>query len=193
MDGSSNTERYAELINSTILPFIDYDKLQNSYDTDMSYAKGVLNRLHEAMVTVYGGGQLYDVDGGDGFVLIPGAVRGKENGNLCIALLELDLSSSGEHWGTTFLCKHGVIPQSVTADADNELRRQSKEIGKLIGSYDYGYTAEIPDDIHVDANRLPDELRIVLMTLRIIALYCLMSGNRSLSRPQLPKLSLPRG
>jgi len=97
MNDKHKADQYVEFINDRILPHIDYAKLQESYNTDMAYAKGVLNRLHEAMVTVYGGARLDEDISDDGFVVIPGIVRGKQSGNICLALLDLDLSSSGEH------------------------------------------------------------------------------------------------
>jgi hypothetical protein len=108
LSAKSGRRRYIEFLNTEILPFIDYQKLNKSYETDMVYAKGILNRLHEAMVTAYGSNTL---DGMEDFVVIPGVVRGRESGKLCIALLELDLSSSGEHWGTKYMSKYGVIDQ----------------------------------------------------------------------------------
>lgn len=103
MDEKNSKEKYLDYINSHILPFIDYYELQESYETDMDYAKGILNRLHKAMREVYGSEPLNEYNGDDGFVVIPGVLRGRKSEKMCIALLELDLSSSGEHWGTNYL------------------------------------------------------------------------------------------
>ena len=157
MSDTNNTDQYIEYINSHILPHIDYDKLQASYDTDMVYAKGVLNRLHTAMVKVYGSELLDEDDGDDGAVVVPGLIRGRETGKMALALFDLDLLSSGEHCGTTLLCKYGVVSQSK--DIGNpELRAAFK----AIGVYDYCYTASIPGDIHINKNRLPEEMKSVL-------------------------------
>jgi len=153
-------DQFIDHINSNILPFIDYAKLQESYNTDMTYAKGVLNRLHEAMTEVYGGMHLDEYTADDGFVVIPGVVRGKETKNICLALLDLDLTSSGEHWGTSFLCVHGVVTQG------DDKNGAAAKVMKEIGSYDYGYTASIPGDIHVDRRKLPEELREILGDFR---------------------------
>ena len=160
MDDKHKADQYVEYINDRILPFIDYAKLQESYNTDMAYAKGVLNRLHEAMVTVYGGARLDEDISDDGFVVIPGVVRGTTSRKICLALLDLDLSSSGEHWGTAFLCSHGVVTQG------DEKNDATAKVMKEIGSYDYGYTASIPGDIHVDNARLPEELKQALGDFR---------------------------
>ena len=161
MNEKSSTHRYIEYINANIVPFIDYDELQKSYATEkMTYARCILNKLHEAMVKIYGSEQLEEFDGDEGFVAIPGFVRGRDNGQLCLALLDIDLSSSGEHWGTTFFCKYGVISQ-----ADFDKYPAAREIVKQIGVYDYCYTATIPGDIHVDNGRLPDKLKEILNEL----------------------------
>jgi len=157
MNEKNPIEQYIENINENILPFIDYAKLQASYSSDMVYAKGVLNSLHEAMIESYGGINLDEDSGDDGFVVIPGVVRGKESGSMALALLDLDLSSSGEHWGTSFLCKHGVISQNENAGTP-----AMKDIRSTIGSYDYCYTAEIYGDIHVNKSALPKDLKDVL-------------------------------
>ena len=157
MSETSVVQRYADYINENILQSVDYDKLQASYGTDMVYAKGVLNNLHNAMVEVYGSEYFDDFDGDEGFVMIPGVVRGRETGKMAVVLLDIDLSSSGEHWGTTFLCGHGVVSQSEIGKSP-----AADAILKSIGIYDYCYTAIIPDDIHVAHSKLPKELKAVL-------------------------------
>jgi len=153
-------ERYIDHINEKILPHIDYEKLQASYSTNMVYAKEILNRLHAAMVDIYGSARLTAHHGDEGFVVIPGMVRGRKSGEMCVALLELDLSSSGEHWDTTFLCEYGVVGQG---DLDSPI---VKAVCKRFVPYDYGYTADIPGDIHVDQARLPAQLKSVLQDFR---------------------------
>ena len=167
METKNTTDQYIEYINKKILLFIDYKKLQTSYDTDMVYAKGILNRLHEAMAGVYGSEQLGSEDGDDGFVVIPGVVQGRETGKVCLALLDIDLSSSGEHWGTAFLVEGGIISQNEAYSKDGG--EEAAEMRKMIapyGVYDYCYTAKIPDDIHVRINQLPVALLDVLKDFR---------------------------
>jgi len=161
MSKTNPIDRYIEHLNRHILPFIDYVKLQESYETDMTYAKGVLTHLHEAMASIYGSERLGAHHGDEGFVVIPGVVRGMESGSMCLALLDLDLSSSGEHWGTTFLCEFGVIQQGGDSRGG-----AAKILAERIGNYDYGYTAEIPGDIHVDEAKFPAELKSALDDFR---------------------------
>lgn len=157
------TDIYIRSINAHILPFIDYPALHRSYETDMAYAKGILRRLHDAMIAAYGSEKLYEVDSGDGFVLIPGVLRSQVSGRMCLALLELDLSSGGEHWGTSYLCKYGVIPEGIERLASKGAPVDAvREMNRLYIPYDYGYTAVIPNDIHIRKSSLPEPLRDVL-------------------------------
>jgi len=161
MSANDKTDQYIKHINGDILPFIDYAALQASYDTDMIYAKGVLNWLHKAMIAEYGCEHLDENITDDGFVVIPGVVCGRETGKICLALLDLDLSSSGEHWGTAFLCKFSVVKQGGKQDA-----AITKAVSADFVPYDYGYTASIPGDIHVDRARLPEAIKSVLSDYR---------------------------
>jgi hypothetical protein len=165
MESKNKTEKYVEYLNSHILPFIDYTELQNSYGTNMIYAKGILNRLHEAMVKIYGSECFDEPYSNDGLVVIPGVVRGINSGKMCIVLLELDLSSSCEHWGTSFLCKYGVIGQEgneAVSNNDKVLKSEVREVLEAHLPYDYCYTASIPNDFHVVKAQLPKELKAIL-------------------------------
>ena len=166
------TERYIDFINENILPFVDYERLHTSYRTDIVYAKGVLNLLHEAMIKVYGDEYLDRHDGDEGFVTIPGVIKGTKTGNICLALLDLDLSSSGEHWGTHFLCKYGIVEQGIFEGQD---KRITELVGNFYQPYEYCYTASISVDHHVDEDTLPRELKSILSTFR--------KYNAELTRP----------
>jgi hypothetical protein len=88
---------YVDHLNKNVFPSIDFAKLQNSYETDMNYAKETLTKLHQAMISVYGGTTFQEHEDNDGMILVPGVVRGKESGSVCLALLALDINSAGEH------------------------------------------------------------------------------------------------
>ena len=165
MEDKNKTDQYVEYINKHILPFIDYFELKKSYQTDMVYAKGALNCLHEAMVKMYGSEQLDENSGDGGIVVIPGVVRGKESGKICVVLLDIDISSSGEHWGTTFLCGHGVINQNQAYSKSPDAAEFRKAITPYT-PYDYCYTAKIHGDIHIDKFLLPAEIKDVLKDFR---------------------------
>jgi len=157
-------DTFLELINENILPRIDFYDLQESYGTeDKSYAKGILNHLHEAMVKAYGGDTLrpdYTGDIEENFVVVPGVVQSRNTGQICLALLELDLSSSGEHWQTHFLCQYGVIPQDGTKLPKDLVAT----VVKPFIPYDYCYTAKIPHDFHINHSKLPDGIKDMLST-----------------------------
>lgn len=163
----SKSEQYIDYINENILPRIDYDALRKSYETeDKIYTKGILNLLHQAMLDIYKTDTLqpdYSGDMEDNFVIIPGVVQGIKSGNLCLALLEIDLSSSGEHWATSFLTEYGVIPQAVNRGIKPQL---TALMAKRYIPYDYCYTAQIPDDIHTRFSAMPKAVQEVLRTFR---------------------------
>ena len=119
----------------------------------------MLNELTVATANIYGD-VLEPEHGDDDLVLVPGIVRGRETGQICVALLTLDLSSSGEHWGTDFLTCYGVIPQSPSDDEEIEERAMA-DLRRFM-PYDYGYSVHIPNDIHVDNRKLPKDMKAFL-------------------------------
>ena len=78
-----------------------------------------------------------------------------ENDTIYVALLELDVSSSGEHWGTVFFLPQGAVDGNEDQDSVKEALQQ-------IGKYDYWYTPELERDHHVDWSRCPDEVKEML-------------------------------
>ena len=150
--------RYVDYINANVLPKINYERLQADYGTeDKAYAKSVLNALHQGVQAVYGT-ETFGRETAGGYVLLPGVVQSKDTGELCIALLELDLQSSGEHCGTDFLVRYGCVNQF-----EEEMPAKVKKfLHDTYGSYEYGYTATLTDDIHVDRVKLPPAMREVL-------------------------------
>ena len=156
----NSPEEYLNYLNEKIFPFIDYEKLHESYQTDMIYAMGVLNCLHKAMVEVYGSELLEETDVSDGFVYVPGVLCNREKGYMCIAMFELDLSGQGEHWGTDYLCRAGIVSQD---DKNEELKEL---LNSIYIPYSYCYTADIPCDIHVNKDKLHNNLKLVLEHFR---------------------------
>lgn len=157
MDSDALLETYIDKLNKEILPNIDYQKLQRSYETiKMQYAKSVLKQMHDAFVDVYKTGYIesYEYD----FVSIPAIIKGVETGKICIGLVDLDISSSGEHWGTTFLTKQGL------GDQGNEklLPEHKKFISENYMPYNYWYTIEVERDHHVDFENIPDNIKPLL-------------------------------
>nr|WP_314464525.1 hypothetical protein [uncultured Clostridium sp.] len=173
----SKLEQYIDYINEHILPFIDYEALDRSYQTvEKEYAKGILNLLHTAMLEQYGDTQLICGHGDmqEKYAVLPGIIQSKKSGEIAIALLGIDLLSSGEHRQTEFLCKYGVISQG-----HNDLPKAlSDEFTARYFPYDYCYTADIPGDIHVSKYRLPAGIKDILQTFHEHTASLLPNKNR---------------
>lgn len=153
---------YVDYINANVLPKVDYERLQSDYGTEeKAYAKSVLNALHQGLQKVYGT-ETFDRETAGGYVLLPGVVQSQNTGELCIVLLELDLQSSGEHCATDFLIRYGCISQ-FEPEMPDKVRTFLKD---TYGAYEYGYTATLTDDIHVDKGRLPQAMRELLENFR---------------------------
>jgi len=164
-ENQSKLDSFIDYINAHILPFIDYNELDASYQTaEKAYAKGILNRLHMAMVEQYGDTRFVCGHGDvqEEYIIVPGVAQGKKTGEIALALLGIDLSSSGEHCQTEFLCKYGVVSQG-----HNDLPKAlAEEITARYLPYDYCYTADITGDIHISKNRLPEGIREMLKTFQ---------------------------
>ena len=151
-------DRYVDYINKNILSYIEYDRLQKSYGTeDKRYAKMTLYTLHEAARQIYG--PVLSCHGELDYAVVPAVVSSRENGNVCLALLGIDLMASGEHCATDFLTKYGVVSQGYVED--KEIQTFMKE---TYGTYHYGYTLGISGDIHVHPDGLPPEINEILST-----------------------------
>ena len=154
---------YVDYINRNVLNRINYARLQEDYQTEEKvYAKSVLNALHQGVMEVYGT-ETFDRDTlEEGFVLLPGVLQSGESGNVCIALLEMNLSSPGEHWEIDYLTKYGCI-SPYKEDLPEAVNQFLKE---TYGTYDHGYTATLPDNIIVNKGRMPDALKEILTDFR---------------------------
>jgi len=139
-----NTDKYIKILNERILPYIDYDKLSDSYDTaEKEYAKGILKILHDAMAEAYGT-DYFDCHGDEEYIVTPAVIQSQKTGAIALALLDLDLSSSGELCGASFFTEYGLIKPF-----DESVHKEiSDKILQRYGSYSYGYTADVSGDIH---------------------------------------------
>jgi hypothetical protein len=139
-----NTDKYIGILNERILPFIDYGKLAESYQSEVkTYAKGVLKILHDAMKEAYGT-DAFDCHGDEEFIVTPAVIQSQKTGAIALALLDLDLSSSGELWGIDIFTEHGIMKTS-----DEKLPKSIREeIHKRYYPLSYGYTADVTGDIH---------------------------------------------
>lgn len=98
--------KFLEAVND-ILRHINFDDLYISRNrNDNGTARDCLKQLHDAFTHVYGENPLSSADAE--FIEMPAVICGN-NGRMCLGLVCLDLSSSGEHWETDFFTPYGVI------------------------------------------------------------------------------------
>ena len=90
------------------------------------------------------------------FVTVPAVIKGA-NGKLYPALVDLDVSSSGEHYGSSILTPIGMIEHD-----GSDLPCSQAELLREIVPYQYWYTPYIERDHHVDFDDLPPEVEEVL-------------------------------
>ena len=136
-----------------LLKKVDYRMLDYSCNEgDKSYAKDFLKKLHDAFVDVYGSDYL-DWRSGD-FVDIPAVIRGEESGKIAIGLVNVDLQSAGEHWGSFMFTEIGVVDDS----GESITEKMAQYIKKNFIPYKYWYTPYIADDHHVDFENIPEDV-----------------------------------
>ena len=150
-------ENFYAVLNKYILPNVDWEELGESYKArDNDYYNTVLHQMHEVFVECYGTSEL---KGDMGFVAVPAVVLGKDD-QMCIALVDLDTCSSGEHWGTTFLTPHGVYQEN------EKCHPLAKEFAEKMIPYSYWYTTDFEEDIHVNLDNCPQDIRSMLEEIR---------------------------
>jgi len=139
-----NTDKYIKILNDRVLPYIDYNNLAESYESeDKAYAKGILKILHDNMAKAYGT-DYFDCHGDEEYIVTPAVIQSKKTGAIALALLDIDLSSSGELCGINIFSEYGLI--NVTNKSIHDTIRD--KIGKRYYPLSYGYTADIEGDIH---------------------------------------------
>lgn len=144
-----------------VLKNIDFIRLESSCQSlDKSYAGEVLRQMHDGFVSAYGSDYLED--GSYSFVHIPAVIRSRQSGKLCLGIVTLDLESSGEHWGTEFLTPYGIISQN-DPDLDNDMKKYIRE--QYI-PYDYWYTADVENDIHISFDNVPESVSDLIAAAR---------------------------
>ena len=103
-------EAFIHKINMVVIPRIRWDDLNASYsEPGHAYATQVLGEMHQAFERVYGNGAVTEERCGE-HICLPAITRANNTGELCVALVQIDLSSSGEHWDTQFLTEQGILP-----------------------------------------------------------------------------------
>lgn len=135
--------------------FFDLQKVSESYHTeDKTEAKELLKVFHNEFSKAFNTECVDDlIDCGEDFIHLPAVIRSRETGDICIGLVEVDISSSGEHWETNFLFGRGFISHNDTVDTNPMVSER-----KAIGVYDYWYTPDYYGDIHSDKSTAPEEV-----------------------------------
>lgn len=112
-----------------ILKETDFYRLNVSCNGgDTAYAAQKLLAMHQAFETVYGEGY---VDEEYGMVMMPAVVCGRDSGIRTLALVTLDLESSGEHFGTIFMTPGGMMEQGSSFLSENRNRHWQSIISHM--------------------------------------------------------------
>ena len=89
-----------------------------------------------------------------GMVMMPAVVCGRDSGIRTLALVTLDLESSGEHFGTIFMTPGGLLEQGTSSLSE----KQKQALAEYYIPYDYWYTPLVERDHHVDFTQMPEEV-----------------------------------
>ena len=148
-----NYDKYAEAVYRDIFPRVNLDRLANECaNADDTYTTEILRELHDKFVEIY---DTDTVDGLAGFVQVPAIIESLQTGDYYPGVVTLDMSSSGEHWGSCVVTPEG-ISQDGASDEDEAERMER------ITPYRYWYTVNCESDIHVDMADCPDDIRDII-------------------------------
>lgn len=167
-------QEFIDKINE-ILEKTDFKLLNMSCNSEnTSYAAEKLFAMHQAFEEVYGEGY---VEEGYGMVMMPAVIRGRESGIHALAVVTLDLESSGEHWGTTFLSPGGPLVQGYVYLTEE----QKQAIKEYYVPYDYWYTPLVERDHHVDFTDMPDSVTDIR---KIVDEYLVTGQSQTMDGPK---------
>lgn len=139
-----------DYLNREALFLCDYDRL-----SDREYQKQFLRQITDKFREIYGADELSeDME----FVIVPAVIKPDCGNELFIGIVQFDLTSSGEHYGTDFFTsKYGVL------NVDNEeLSAEARQYLKKLHPYEYYPTVPFSGDIHVDWSKCTDEVREII-------------------------------
>ena len=136
---------FTDYLNREVLFSCDFDRM-----TDKEYAKELLREMTDEFREIYGADELTeDMD----FVLVPAVIKPQNVDRLYAGIVQLDLTSSGEHYATDMFTEYGVL------STDNEdLSLEAKQYLRSLHPYEYYPTLPNPGDIHVDWSKCPKEV-----------------------------------
>ncbi len=146
---------YVERIEKNILSKMDFKEYMKALnENDTLYLAELLKQFHDEFDTVY---ETEVVENEFEWVSVPAVIKARDSGKLTLGLVNLDLTERAEHVYTSFITPNGLY-HHITDDVPDDL---ADFILPFI-PYDYYYTIEIPHDIHVDMNCMPDEVRRII-------------------------------
>ncbi|MEG0835405.1 MAG: hypothetical protein RR413_08165 [Christensenellaceae bacterium] len=137
-------EDFAEYLNREVLSSCDFESLANPENM-----KKLLKNMTDKFCGIYGGDELSaDME----FVLVPAVIKPRKCKEVFSGIVQLDLSSSGEHYGTDFFTGIGVL------NTDNEnLSVSARKYLNSLHPYEYFPTLQYSNDIHVNWSKCPKE------------------------------------
>lgn len=137
----------------------DLQKVSASYHTEeKTEAKELLKLFHNEFCKAFDTECVDDlIDSGEDFIHLPAVIKSRETGDICIGFVEVDIDSSGEHWGTNFLFDRGFVSHNDTLDRNPMVPQR-----QAFGVYDYWYTPDYYGDIHSDKSTAPKDVREML-------------------------------
>lgn len=146
---------YVDRIENKVISKMDFDKYMKALkENDTLYLAELLKQLQDEFDTVY---ETEVVENEFEWVSVPAVIKARDSGKLTLGLVNLDLTERAEHVYTTFITPKGLY-HHITDDVPDDL---ADFILPFI-PYDYYYTVEIPHDIHVDLDCMPDDVREIV-------------------------------
>lgn len=137
-------EDFAEYLNREVLFSCNFESLCKP-EAVKELLKDMTNKFRE----IYGTDELIeDME----FVLVPAVIKPEKCKELFAGIVQLDLTSSGEHYGTDFFTPFGIINP-----CNENLLAVHKKYLRLLHPYDYYPTIQYPGDIHVNWSKCPKE------------------------------------
>lgn len=151
---SKKNREFIEKMNTKLLPKVSLEKLKMFQDAgDTWYVKAILKTMHDIFCETFGGDYVNeDME----YVTVPAVIKGA-NGKIYPGLVDLDVSSSGEHYGSGILTPIGMIEHDGSGLSEN----QAKLLSEII-PYQYWYTPYIERNHHVDFDDLPADVEEIL-------------------------------
>lgn len=136
---------FTDYLNREVIFSCDFDRM-----IDKEYAKELLREMTDKFREIYGADELsYDMD----LVLVPAVIKPQNVDRLYAGIVQLDLTSSGEHYATDMFTEYGVL------STDNEdLSTKAKQYRRSLHPYEYYPTLQCSGDIHVDWSKCPKEV-----------------------------------